>query len=123
MGNSQQSASNPEAFKPCNECRNRLPRARDNRVLRRIQRGDADGLVVKLLDRRCHDFLIRENGSHHAIPRQTLHEARTFYDQVQDLFQRVDACAVGSRKLAHAVPQDRHSAMRPAWTANSAGCV
>src|SRR5207248_8606149 len=106
VGDSQQSASDAETFKMRNESRNRLPRARDNRVFRRIQRGDSDALAVKLLHRRCDGFFIRENGGHGAITWQTLHKARTLHEEVQDLLQRVDARAVGSRKLADAVSQN-----------------
>ena len=105
MGNSQQLASNAETLKTRDESRHGVTRARDNRVLRPIQRGDRNIRTAALLDRRRHGRFVRENGGHGAVPRQGLHETRTFDEQPKRLLQRVHACAIGRRKLADAVSQ------------------
>ena len=52
VGNSQQLASNAEAFEPRYESRHCVTRARDDRVLWAVQRGDRNVRAVQLLDRR-----------------------------------------------------------------------
>ncbi len=104
MGHGQQLASNAEAVKTPHESRHRVTRPRNDRVLRAVQGRDCDVCTVQLLDRSRHSLLVRENGGHRAVPRQSLHEARTFHEQPNRLLQRVHACAIGCRKLADAVP-------------------
>src|SRR5262245_45151437 len=77
VGNSQKSAANTETFKMRNEGSHSVARARDNRVLRPIQRCDRNIRTVKLPNCRRHSLSIREYSGQRADLRQILHETRT----------------------------------------------